>query len=138
MTWRNNSHFLQESRVCIPVPLYHCFGMVLGSLTNITCGTTTVFPSGSFDAKAALQAVHDHRSGSLLLSLIIALHLFTHFVRNENGVHCVRGARCRCTSLYGTPTMFIDMLAVPDHEKYDLTSLHTGTQLSPFTTLYVT
>jgi acyl-CoA synthetase (AMP-forming)/AMP-acid ligase II len=42
-------------RICIPVPLYHCFGMVMGNLCAITHGATMVYPSEVFDAKEALQ-----------------------------------------------------------------------------------
>ena len=45
-----------EDRVCIPVPLYHCFGMVLGVLAAVTHGAAIVFPAASFDAETVLQA----------------------------------------------------------------------------------
>ena len=44
-------------RVCIPVPLYHCFGMVLGNLACLTSGAAMVFPGEAFDARLALEAV---------------------------------------------------------------------------------
>ena len=50
-----------HDRVCIPVPLYHCFGMVMGNLGCITHGATMVFPSASFDALAVLRTVQDER-----------------------------------------------------------------------------
>ena len=46
-----------RDRVCIPVPLYHCFGMVMGVLTCITHGATMVFPSEGFEPLAVLEAV---------------------------------------------------------------------------------
>ena len=46
-----------EDRLCIPVPLYHCFGMVLGVLAAMTRGATMVFPSPVFDPKSTLEAV---------------------------------------------------------------------------------
>jgi fatty-acyl-CoA synthase len=45
------------SRVCIPVPLYHCFGMVMGNLGCLTHTATMVYPSESFDPAAALRAI---------------------------------------------------------------------------------
>ena len=64
----NNAFFVGEAlqltphdRVCIPVPLYHCFGMVIGNLGCITHGATMVFPSESFDALAVLRTVQDER-----------------------------------------------------------------------------
>ena len=60
----NNAFFVgramalsERDRLCIPVPMYHCFGMVLGSLTAVVHGATMVFPSAGFDAEATLAAV---------------------------------------------------------------------------------
>jgi fatty-acyl-CoA synthase len=44
-------------RICIPVPLYHCFGMVLGNLASVTTGATMVYPGEAYDPKLALEAV---------------------------------------------------------------------------------
>jgi fatty-acyl-CoA synthase len=46
-----------EDRLCIPVPLYHCFGMVLGNLVCVSAGATMVFPGEGFDALATLKAL---------------------------------------------------------------------------------
>ena len=58
----NNGYFIGEAqrltdrdRVCIPVPLYHCFGMVLGNLACITHGAAMVYPSEGFDPLASLR-----------------------------------------------------------------------------------
>ena len=48
-------------RVCIPVPLYHCFGMVLGNLACLTHGATMVYPAESFDPLASLAAAQAER-----------------------------------------------------------------------------
>jgi fatty-acyl-CoA synthase len=60
----NNAYFVGEGlrlteadKVCIPVPLYHCFGMVMGNLACITHGSAMVYPAEWFDPKATLQAV---------------------------------------------------------------------------------
>ena len=45
----------------MPVPLYHCFGMVLGSLTTVVHGSTIVLPSAGFDPSATLQAAQDEK-----------------------------------------------------------------------------
>ena len=52
-------------RLCIPVPLYHCFGMVLGVLTCAAVGAAMVFPGESFDANATLAAVARHKCTAL-------------------------------------------------------------------------
>ena len=85
-------HYTERDRICIPVPFYHCFGMVMGNLAATTHGCAMVIPAPSFEPAATLSAV----------------------------------AQQRCTSLYGVPTMFIAMLADPDFESYDLSSLRTG------------
>ncbi|XP_013413811.1 acyl-CoA synthetase family member 2, mitochondrial isoform X1 [Lingula anatina] len=96
----NNAYFVglrmdyhrRDTRICISPPLYHCFGMVLGSLMSLVHGATLIFPSPSFEPEAALKAVHDEK----------------------------------CTALYGTPTMFIDMLNHQNFSSYHLGSLYTG------------
>lgn len=54
-----------EDRLCIPVPLYHCFGMVLGNLACFTHGSTVVYPSDAFDPLAVLQTVQAERCTGL-------------------------------------------------------------------------
>src|ERR1700737_54078 len=60
----NNGFFIAEAmrlrerdRVCIPVPLYHCFGMVIGNLVCLTHGSTMVFPSDGFAPLATLETI---------------------------------------------------------------------------------
>jgi fatty-acyl-CoA synthase len=57
--------YTEEDRVCIPVPFYHCFGMVMGNLGAVTHGACMVIPAPSFDATATLRAVADERCSSL-------------------------------------------------------------------------
>jgi len=85
-------HYTHEDKICIPVPFYHCFGMVMGNLAATSHGAAMVIPAPSFDPVATLEAVQAER----------------------------------CTSLYGVPTMFIAELAVPDFDRFDLSSLRTG------------
>jgi fatty-acyl-CoA synthase len=95
----NNGHFIgeglhysEQDRVCIPVPFYHCFGMVLGNLACTTHGSTMVIPAESYDPVATMKSVEEER----------------------------------CTSLYGTPTMFIGELDSPRFNEFDFSSLRTG------------
>ncbi|MDA0657469.1 MAG: AMP-binding protein [Planctomycetota bacterium] len=53
--------FTSHDRICIPVPLYHCFGCVLGTLCAVAHGATMVFPSETFQSSAVLQAIEDQR-----------------------------------------------------------------------------
>jgi fatty-acyl-CoA synthase len=57
--------FSERDRLCIPVPMYHCFGMVLGSLLCVTHGAAMVFPSAGFDAHATLEAIEAERCTAL-------------------------------------------------------------------------
>ncbi len=57
--------FTERDRLCIPVPMYHCFGMVLGTLLCATHGATMVFPSAGFDAAAVLDAIESERCTAL-------------------------------------------------------------------------
>ncbi len=57
--------YREHDRVCIPVPLYHCFGMVLGALACTSHGACMVFPSETFQARAALEAVQAERCTAL-------------------------------------------------------------------------
>lgn len=68
----NNAYFIgvrmnytDKDRVCIPVPFYHCFGMVIGNLCCTAHGTTMVIPNDSFDATKTLEAVERERCTSL-------------------------------------------------------------------------
>jgi fatty-acyl-CoA synthase len=85
--------FTAEDRLCIPVPMYHCFGMVLGVLACLTHGAAMILPAPVFDAGATLDAIESER----------------------------------CTALYGVPTMFIAILGHPEFDRFDMTSLRTGT-----------
>jgi fatty-acyl-CoA synthase len=57
--------FTADDRLCIPVPMYHCFGMVLGTLLCATHGTAMVFPSAGFDAEAVLEVIEAERCTAL-------------------------------------------------------------------------
>uniref|UniRef100_A0A3P8VJ00 Medium-chain acyl-CoA ligase ACSF2, mitochondrial n=1 Tax=Cynoglossus semilaevis TaxID=244447 RepID=A0A3P8VJ00_CYNSE len=79
-------------RVCTPVPMFHCFGSVLGGVSMAVNGITLVFPGSAYNPKAILQSIGSEK----------------------------------CNFLYGTPTMYIDLLSQPDLHKYDLSSLESG------------
>ncbi|KFP01357.1 hypothetical protein N300_04892, partial [Calypte anna] len=82
----------QDYRCGIPAPLYHCLGSVGGCMVMALHGSSCIFSSPSFEAKAVLEAV----------------------------------SREKCSFLFGTPTMFIDMLSQPNFDSYDLSSLRGG------------
>ncbi|XP_041829387.1 medium-chain acyl-CoA ligase ACSF2, mitochondrial [Melanotaenia boesemani] len=97
----NNAYFVgnrvgynwrPHTRVCVPVPLYHCFGSVGGGIVMAVHGVTLVFPSAGYSGKANLAAMESER----------------------------------CTFIYGTPTMYVDMASQLDLSKYDLSSVVAG------------
>ncbi|MBL7249338.1 AMP-binding protein [Alloalcanivorax sp. C16-2] len=68
----NNGHLVGESlglnerdRLVIPVPLYHCFGMVMGNLACVTHGTTMIYPDAGFDPETTLRAVAEEKATAL-------------------------------------------------------------------------
>ncbi|XP_016124230.1 acyl-CoA synthetase family member 2, mitochondrial-like [Sinocyclocheilus grahami] len=97
----NNAYFIgtrigynwkKNVRICLPVPLYHCFGSVGGGIVMAVHGTTVIFPSTGYDGHANLVAIEKEK----------------------------------CTFMYGTPTMFIDMLSQPDLAQIDFSSVEGG------------
>jgi fatty-acyl-CoA synthase len=58
-------HYTEEDRICIPVPFYHCFGMVMGNLAATSHGAAMIIPAPVFDPVQTLKAVQDERCTSL-------------------------------------------------------------------------
>ena len=68
----NNGYFVgramrltEQDRICIPVPLYHCFGMVMGNLASVTLGATMVYPGEGFDPLTTLQTIEREKCTTL-------------------------------------------------------------------------
>jgi fatty-acyl-CoA synthase len=68
----NNGYFVgramrlsEADRICIPVPLYHCFGMVMGNLASLTLGATMVYPGEGFDPLATLKTIEEEQCTTL-------------------------------------------------------------------------
>lgn len=58
-------HYTEKDRICVPVPLYHCFGCVIGNMAALTSGAAVVFPNWTFDPSATLSAVQAEKCSSL-------------------------------------------------------------------------
>jgi fatty-acyl-CoA synthase len=100
----NNGYFVGElcgyteaDRICLPVPLYHCFGMVMGNLAATSHGACLVYPAPSFEPPATLSAVAQERCTSLYGVPTMFIAMLAHMNSTE-----------------------------PDVESYDLSSLRTG------------
>jgi fatty-acyl-CoA synthase len=102
----NNAYFVGEAmgfgpndRLCIPVPMYHCFGMVLGALTCVTHAATMILPSAGFDAQATLGAIESERCTALhgVPTMFIAeleCPEFAHFDLSTLRTGVIAGAPC--------------------------------------------
>jgi len=82
----------RAQRICVSVPLYHCFGNVAATISGMLFGAGNVYPAPSF-----------------------------------NGMECAKAIEAeKCTSIYGTPTMFVDILAAARQIKPDVSHVETG------------
>ncbi|MFV0300771.1 MAG: AMP-binding protein [Paracoccus sp. (in: a-proteobacteria)] len=102
----NNGHFVtrtmrftHEDRLCIPVPLYHCFGMVMGVLGSVSKGATMVFPGEGFDPEQVLTAVAGERCTALygvptMFSAMLDAERFHHHDLSSLRTGIMAGAPC--------------------------------------------
>jgi fatty-acyl-CoA synthase len=102
----NNGFFVGEGmsyseadRVCVPVPFYHCFGMVMGNLGAVSHGACVVIPAPGFDPAATLQAVQDERCTSLygvptMFIAELALPDFATYDLTSLRTGCMAGSPC--------------------------------------------
>ncbi len=58
-------HYTEQDSVVVPVPLFHCFGCVIGTMSAVNSGAAIVLPNWTFDPRATLKAVHDERATSV-------------------------------------------------------------------------
>jgi fatty-acyl-CoA synthase len=102
----NNGFFVGEGmsyseadRICVPVPFYHCFGMVMGNLASTSHGACVVIPAPGFDPAATLQAVQDERCTSLygvptMFIAELALPNFAEYDLTSLRTGCMAGSPC--------------------------------------------
>src|SRR5579862_2242050 len=58
-------HYTEQDKIVVPVPLFHCYGCVIGTMSALNSGAALILPNWTFDARATLQAVHDERATSV-------------------------------------------------------------------------
>jgi len=58
-------HYSEQDKVVVPVPLFHCYGCVIGTMSVVNTGAALILPNWTFDARATLQAIHDERATSV-------------------------------------------------------------------------
>ncbi|WP_375481934.1 AMP-binding protein [uncultured Jatrophihabitans sp.] len=102
----NNGFFVGEGmdysehdRICVPVPFYHCFGMVMGNLAATSHGACIVIPAPGFDPAATLRAVQDERCTSLygvptMFIAELALPDFGSYDLSSLRTGCMAGSPC--------------------------------------------
>jgi fatty-acyl-CoA synthase len=57
--------YTKHDRICVPVPMYHCFGCVIGTMSALASGAAIILPNWTFDARATLQAIQSESATSL-------------------------------------------------------------------------
>jgi fatty-acyl-CoA synthase len=102
----NNGYFVgegmsytEQDRICVPVPFYHCFGMVMGNLASTSHGACVVIPAPGFDPAATLQAVQDEKCTSLygvptMFIAELALPDFADYDLSSLRTGCMAGSPC--------------------------------------------
>jgi len=100
------AYHAKPHRMCLSVPLYHCFGSVVGGLALQFHGGLCILPSPSFNALECLKAIESEKYMRLTI--------------------CQSYPVFRCTGAYGTPTMFVDMLKIQKEKKFEVSSMETG------------
>ena len=58
-------HYTEQDKIVVPVPLFHCYGCVIGAMSAVNSGAAIILPNWTFDARATLKAVHDERATSV-------------------------------------------------------------------------
>lgn len=130
----NNGYFVgrrmaldAEDKICIPVPLYHCFGMVLGNLAALTHGAAMVYPSEGFDPLSTLATIEQERCTALygVPTMFIAQLDHPEFKRFEL-------SSLRTGAMGGAPCPIETMRRVVDRmHMRDVTIVYGMTETSP-------
>jgi fatty-acyl-CoA synthase len=58
-------HYSEQDKIVVPVPLFHCYGCVIGTMSAVNSGAAIILPNWTFDARATLKAVHEERATSV-------------------------------------------------------------------------
>lgn len=133
----NNGYFTGRTikltpadRICIPVPLYHCFGMVLGNLAALTSGAAMIYPGEAYDPKAALEAVA--AEGCTALYGVPTMFIT---ILNQPDLDSYDVSSLRTGIMAGSPCPIATMRSVMD--RLNMTEVTIGygmTETSPLTT----
>lgn len=123
-------HLTHEDRICVPVPLYHCFGMVLGNLAALTSGAAMVYPDEAFDPVQTMRAVQAEGCTALygVPTMFIA-------VLGLSDLEDYDVSGLRTGIMAGSPCPTATMRAVMDQLNMEQVTIGYGmTETSPLTT----
>jgi fatty-acyl-CoA synthase len=92
-------HYTEQDKIVVPVPLFHCYGCVIGTMTALNTGAALILPNWTFDPRATLKAVHDERATSVygvpaMYVAEMALPDFTGFDLTSLRTGMMSGAPC--------------------------------------------
>jgi fatty-acyl-CoA synthase len=92
-------HYTEQDKIVVPVPLFHCFGCVIGTMSAVNSGAAIILPNWTFDARATLSAVHHERATSVygvpaMYVAEFALPDFTSFDTTSLRTGMMSGAPC--------------------------------------------
>ncbi len=129
-----NQRFTSLDRLCIPVPLYHCFGCVLGTLCCIALGSTMVFPAETFDAGATLAAIESERCTAIYGVPTMFIAMLEHADYSKRNLSSLR------TGIMAGSPCPIELMKRVTHEMgaSEITIGYGQTEASPLVTQTVT
>jgi fatty-acyl-CoA synthase len=123
-------HLTPQDRICVPVPLYHCFGMVLGNLAGVTSGAAVIYPADSFDPEAVLATVSDERCAALYGVPTMFITLLNHPALDRADTSTLRTG-----IMAGSPCPLVTMREVMSRLNMSQVTIGYGmTETSPLTT----
>src|SRR6478735_1775628 len=132
----NNGYFVGEGcrytdadRICIPVPFYHCFGMVMGNLAAVTHGACMVIPAPGFDPAATLHAASSERCTSLYGVPTMFIAMWAHADFDSHDLSSVRTG-----IMAGSPCPAEMMRKIIDAGITEMTICYGMTETSPVST----
>lgn len=123
-------HLSPADRICVPVPLYHCFGMVLGNMAAVTSGAALIYPAEAFDPGSVLEAVAEEHCTVLygVPTMFIA-------ILNHSRLESYDVSSLRTGILAGSPCPLTTMRDVMERlNMHEVTIGYGMTETSPLTT----
>ena len=129
----NNGYFIGErlnytaqDRICISVPLYHCFAMVLGNLGALTRGACVVYPSEGFDAKETLKAITKFKCSSIYGVPTMFIECLNEIEKNKKKQDLPNQTKKKIAQKLKQQTNSYEEMFDNDPDFYDLSTLKKG------------